>query len=76
MKETKFISAHCLQIDGSFKPNDRIEFYHEEHEGGFAAKVSYRSFFFVIFVVPKPLLVPERQRLPFIKAHLFVYEEP
>jgi hypothetical protein len=53
VKETKIISAHRLQIDGSFKPSDRMDFYHEgheeheEHEGGFAAKASYRSFIFL-----------------------------
>jgi hypothetical protein len=50
VKETKFIFAHRLQIDGSFKPSDKIEFTHEgheEHEGGFAAKASYRSFVFL-----------------------------
>ena len=50
MKETKFISAHSLQVDGSVKPSDRIDFYHEGHEehgGGFAAKASYHSFIFL-----------------------------
>ena len=49
VKETKVISGHRLQSDGSFKPNDRMDFYHEgheEHEGGFAAKTTYRSFDF------------------------------
>jgi len=51
VNETKFISAHSLQIDDSAKPSDRIDFYHEgleEHEGGFAAKASYHSFFRVL----------------------------
>ena len=50
MKETLFISAHRLQIDGNVKPNERMAFYHEgheEHEGGFAAKASYHSFIFL-----------------------------
>jgi len=47
VKETKCISAHSIQIDGSVKPSDRIDFYHEEHEGGFAAKASYHSFIFL-----------------------------
>jgi len=50
VKETKFISAHSLQINGSVKPSDKIDFYHEgheEHEGGFAAKASYHSFIFL-----------------------------
>jgi len=50
MKETKFISARSLLIDGIVKPSDRLDFYHEgheEHEGGFAAKVSYHSFIFL-----------------------------
>jgi len=50
MKETKFISARSLLIDGIVKPSDRLDFYHEgheEHEGGFAAKASYHSFIFL-----------------------------
>jgi len=33
---------HHLQSDGSFKPNDKMAFYHEEHESGFDGGSPYR----------------------------------
>jgi len=69
VKETKFISPHSLQIDGSVKPSDRIDFYHEgheEHEGGFAAKATIALLFiivsFVIFVVHKAFFHRDSKR--------------